>query len=89
MADFAGLQQKFDGDPELCKRFLSDPVGVLAENNITLSPQQAFRLQQDVEEFTRPINATIDLHISVTAPRISISGPSPVSISVSGGINIF
>jgi hypothetical protein len=92
MADFARLQEKFDNEPELCKRFLSDPVGVLAENDIVLSPQQAFQLQQDVLDFTRPPAAnpvvSPDIHIAITPPKISIGGPG-ISIKVGGGIDIY
>ena len=77
MADLARLQQRFDNEPELCKRFLSDPVGVLAENDVVLSPQQAFQLQQDVLDFTRPIPASPGVdpdfpHIHVTHPKIHV-----------------
>jgi hypothetical protein len=88
MGDFAKLQEKLDADPDLARRFLSDPVGVLADSDVKLSPQQAFRLQQEVAEFTKPISATPDLHISVSAPKISI-GISPISVNVGGGIDIF
>jgi hypothetical protein len=86
MADFTKLQQKFDSDPDLCKRFLSDPVGVLAENDITLSPQQAFRLQQEVADFTRPIEASPDIKVHVSAPKIGI-GPG-IGVHVGGGIDV-
>ncbi len=91
MADLARLQERFDNEPELCTRFLSDPVGVLAENDIVLSPQQAFQLQQDVLDFTRPLPTTpvIDPdfpHIHVSSPHISVGWPP--SIAVSGGISI-
>jgi hypothetical protein len=53
MANFADLQNKFDRDPELCRRFLSDPIGVLSAEGVHLSPQQAFNLQQTVSDITR------------------------------------
>jgi hypothetical protein len=92
MADLARLQERFDNEPELCNRFLSDPVGVLAENDVALSPQQAFQLQQDVLDFTRPIpaspvvNPDFPIHVHVTRPTISVGWPP--NILVGGGIDI-
>ncbi len=54
MADFADIQAKFDQDPTLGKKFLSDPIGVLNSHGIQLTPQQAFEVQQAVSEVTRP-----------------------------------
>jgi hypothetical protein len=88
MADFGELQKKFDNDPDLCKRFLSDPVGVLAENDVVLAPQHAFKLQQDVMNFTRRNVATPEFGIHITAPHISISIGGGINITISGGIDI-
>jgi len=54
MADFADIQAKFDSDPDLAKRFMSDPIGVLSQHGVQLSPQQAFNVQQAVSEVTKP-----------------------------------
>jgi hypothetical protein len=73
MADFANIQTQFDNDPALGKRFLSDPVGVLSQHGLQLSPQQAFNLQQAVAEVTQPgaeARAAALPHISIS---ISIS----------------
>jgi hypothetical protein len=53
MANFAEMQNKFDLDHTLRRKFLADPVGTLHEQGVTLTPQQAFRLQQDIEQFKR------------------------------------
>jgi hypothetical protein len=67
MANFGEIQTKFDSDPALCKRFLLDPVGVLAELGVVLAPQQAFQLQQDVMNFTR-LPSIVGPHIHLPRP---------------------
>jgi hypothetical protein len=54
MADFADIQAQLHNDPALAKRFLSDPVGVLHQHGVQLSPQQTFNLHKAVAEVTRP-----------------------------------
>jgi hypothetical protein len=66
MADFASIQAQFDQDPTLKQRFLSDPIGVLNQHGVQLSPQQAFNVQQAVAEVTRPTTTPVeDLSIRV------------------------
>jgi hypothetical protein len=70
MADFAALQAKFDSDPALGRRFLSDPVGVLKSEGVDVAPQQAFEIQRAVSEIGRPSGplqaARVDVSVSVT-----------------------
>ena len=74
MADFADIQTKFDADPALRRKLLADPVGVLAQHGITLTPQQAFRLQQDVHDFmASQSGVTPDIEIGV---GVGIKPPS-------------
>jgi len=83
MANFGEIQTKFDSDPALCKRFLLDPVGVLAEQGITLAPQQAFQLQQDVMNFTSPaVIAEGKIHIGVRVKVGIITRPPVIPIQV-------
>jgi len=88
MADFGELQRRFDNDPALCKRFLSDPVGVLAEHDVILDPQHAFQLQQDVMNFTKRNVVTPEFGIHIHAPRITVSVGPGIGVSVGGGISI-
>ena len=67
MADFHQIQEKFDKDPELRKRFLRDPIGVLRELDVILGPQQAFQLQQDVANFQKQGPSPAGVHVGVTA----------------------
>jgi len=53
MADAADLQKKFDTDPDLSKRFLSDPVGVLKGEGVVLTPQQEAELQKSVSDIAK------------------------------------
>jgi hypothetical protein len=53
MADFSDIQTKFDNDPALAKQFLSDPIGVLRQHGVQLSPQQMFEVQKSVSEVTQ------------------------------------
>ena len=87
MANFAEIQTNFDNDPALCKRFLQDPVGVLAELGVVLAPQQAFQLQQDVMNSTRSAvitGSTINTQIAPTInPRIITHPPTVVAENLS------
>jgi hypothetical protein len=88
VADFSEIQRKFDSDPNLCRRFLQDPVGVLAAEGVTLSPQQAFHLQQDVMNFTQPATTTAGrIHIHIGPPHVHV-GIRPISVSVGSPIDI-
>jgi hypothetical protein len=80
---FDQIQHKFDNDPALCRRFLKDPVDVLEEQGVLLSPHLAAQLQKDVKNFTKPVDAQFGIHI--VAPHIHV-GINPPGISVSGGI---
>ncbi len=51
MADFGEIHRKLDSDRALYRRFLLDPVRVLAEHGVTLSPQQAFEFQHAIMTF--------------------------------------
>jgi hypothetical protein len=51
MADFGEIHRKLDSDRALYRRFLLDPVEVLREHGVTLSPQQAFEFQHSIMTF--------------------------------------
>jgi hypothetical protein len=51
MADFGEIHRKLDSDRALYRRFLLDPVAVLAEHGVTLAPQQAFEFQHSIMTF--------------------------------------
>jgi hypothetical protein len=51
MADLGEIQRKLDSDRAVYLRYLSDPVGVLAEHGVILSRQQAFELQHSIMMF--------------------------------------
>jgi hypothetical protein len=59
MADLGEVQRKFETDRALYNRFLSDPVGVLRELGVILTPQQGFELQYSIMRSTRPMEAAI------------------------------
>jgi hypothetical protein len=51
MADLGEIQRKLDSDRAVYRRYLSDPIGVLAEHGVILAPQQAFELQHSIMTF--------------------------------------
>jgi hypothetical protein len=55
MADIGEIQRKLDNDRALYRRFLTDPVGVLAAEGVVLNPQQAFELQYSIMTSARPV----------------------------------
>jgi hypothetical protein len=59
MADLGEIQRKFETDQALYRRFLSDPVGVLREHGVILTPQQGFELQYSIMRSTRSVTVAI------------------------------
>jgi hypothetical protein len=81
MANFSDIQTKLDNDPALAKQFLSDPIGVLRQHAVELSPQQMFEVQKSVAEVTRVgtpaaalphIRIFIGIWIDRTAPTLGV-----------------
>lgn len=70
MVDFTSLQKKFDNDPALSKRFLSDPVGVLKSEGVDVAPQQVSGLQRSVSEISKAgpqaTASKVDVSVSIS-----------------------
>jgi hypothetical protein len=71
MTDFASLQEKFDKDPALSKRFIADPVGVLKSEGVDISPQQAAELKKSVSAIGKAgskvaAGSKVDVSVSIS-----------------------
>jgi hypothetical protein len=79
MVDLGRLEEQLNSDPALRRRFLADPVALLRQAGIWLSPERQQALRSEAARVTRQrpfVPGTVRLRVADWQTRESIRRPS-------------